>query len=104
MKFEAKEKFLELRARGMSFAQISAQIGVSKTTLIKWNREMAHALARLHSLHQAALLEKYQKMELVRFSVFANTLNAAVKELKTRHFSEMPLPELLICIKRLSKS
>jgi DNA-binding XRE family transcriptional regulator len=52
MKAESKEKFMELRAHGMSFAQISMQIGVSKTTLIKWNREMAQAIASLHSSYE----------------------------------------------------
>ena len=104
MKAAAKEKFVELRAHGMSFAQISTQIGVSKTTLIKWNREMVQAIASLHSSYQAELMEKYRKMRLARLSIFAKSLDSALNELKTRNFSEVPLPELLMCIKRLSKS
>ena len=42
-----KEKFIELRALGLSFDKISLEIGVSKPTLIKWNRECSKEVANL---------------------------------------------------------
>jgi hypothetical protein len=46
---ETKDKFLELRLKGHSLANISQAIGVSKTTLIEWNRESQEQLRQLRS-------------------------------------------------------
>lgn len=40
-----KEKFIELRARGLSFSKIAEAIGVSKPILIKWNSELGKEIA-----------------------------------------------------------
>ena len=34
-----KEKFIQLRAKGLSFDKIAKQIKISKPTLLKWSEE-----------------------------------------------------------------
>ena len=43
--FKEKEKFIEMRAQGISFAKISKEINVSKPILIEWNREFEKEIA-----------------------------------------------------------
>ena len=38
---ETQERFIELRAAGLSFEKIAAELGVCKTTLLKLNRKLA---------------------------------------------------------------
>ena len=39
---ETVQQFIELRAKGVSFARIAEQLGVAKSTLILWSREQQH--------------------------------------------------------------
>ena len=39
------QQFIELRARGISFAKIAQQLGVAKSTLVNWSREHRHLCA-----------------------------------------------------------
>ncbi len=55
---ETRDKFLELRARGLSLARIAGKIGVSKRTLIDWNREHAEELRALRAVQLEAIQEK----------------------------------------------
>lgn len=60
---ETKDKFIELRLKGVSLADIAKKIGVSKTTLVDWNQRYADELralrsAELESLH-ARILQSY---------------------------------------------
>ena len=42
---QTKEKFIELRARGLSFNKIAEEIEVSKPTLLKWSSEFSEEIA-----------------------------------------------------------
>jgi transposase-like protein len=61
---ETKDKFIELRLKGASLADIAKKIGVSKTTLVDWNQRYADELralrsAELESLHDR-ILQSYE--------------------------------------------
>jgi hypothetical protein len=55
---ELKTKFLELRARGVSYSQIAEAIGVSKPTLIQWGKSMAEEIADLQAAERELVREK----------------------------------------------
>jgi hypothetical protein len=90
-----KEKFIELRAQGLSFAKISAQIGVSKPILIKWNNEFRKEIANQRFLIAEELIEKYELMKVSRINIFAELLNKAIEELKKRDFETSSIKELI---------
>ena len=96
-----KEKFLELRAGGMSFAKISQAIGVSKPILIKWNLEFGKEIENRRFLAAEELIEQYNLMQMSRIQVFGEMLNRALDELKNRDFSLAPLKDLLTLINQL---
>ena len=90
-----KEKFIELRAQGLSFAKISAQIDVSKPILIKWNNEFRKEIANQRFLIAEELIEKYELMKVSRINIFAELLNKAIEELKKRDFETSSIKELI---------
>jgi len=55
---ELKTKFLELRARGVSYSHIAEAINVSKPTLIQWGKDMAEEIADLQAAEHELVREK----------------------------------------------
>lgn len=56
---ETKEKFVELRAKGLSFDRIAAELETSKQTLINWAKELENEISNLKKVELEALQEKY---------------------------------------------
>lgn len=78
------EKFIELRARGLSFEKIAQELGVSKPTLLKWERENDSRVAEARALELQGVLEKYQLMRSQRAEAFSSLLSSALLELRRR--------------------
>jgi hypothetical protein len=55
---ELRTRFVELRARNVSYDRISKEIGVSKPTLIQWGRVMADTIADLQAAEREMVKEK----------------------------------------------
>ena len=55
---DTKDRFIELRAAGKSLASIASNIGVSKSTLIDWNRRLQPEIRQLRALEFEAFYEK----------------------------------------------
>ena len=55
---DTRHRFIELRAQGWSLARIAAEIGVSKPTLIQWQRQFEREIMDLKSVELEALQEK----------------------------------------------
>lgn len=59
MKIKDKiESFIELRAHGKTYDEITAEIGVSKPTLVKWNREFKGEIKLVRQAFTRILVEK----------------------------------------------
>lgn len=90
-----KDKFIELRAQGLSFNKISDQIGVSKPVLIKWNNEFKKEIENQKFSIAEELLEKYELMKTNRIKIFAELLNKVIEELKKKDFTTSSIKELI---------
>lgn len=99
--FKEKEKFIEMRAQGISFAKISKEINVSKPILIEWNREFEKEIAHRQFLAAEELLEQYDLMRMARLERFTTLLNSALSELKKRNLELLSAKELLDLIRYL---
>ena len=55
---ETKNRFIELRALGLSYDKIAAETGVNKRTLMEWNREFADEIHDLRAAGRERLKEK----------------------------------------------
>ncbi len=56
---ETQQKFVDLRARGRSFARIAEELQVSKRTLIEWSRKFQFEIRNQRAIELEALRERY---------------------------------------------
>jgi hypothetical protein len=92
---EQQEKFIELRATGKSFRAISSELGVSKTTLIDWSKDLAEDISNQREVELDYLREEYKIGKQYRMKLYSNQLEALNKELEKRDFSDVPTPKLI---------
>jgi len=92
---EQKEQFVELRAKGISFAKISEELGVSKTTLIDWSKDLAEQIGNYKAIEIDALRERYKVGKEHRVELFSKQLEQIRTELATRNLSDVPTLKLL---------
>jgi DNA-binding XRE family transcriptional regulator len=92
---ETKEKFIELRAKGMSFDKIAKEIGKAKQTLIDWSKELQDEIANRKALELEALYEKYYLLKENRLQTFGDMLTKIKKEIEQRDLSDVPTDKLL---------
>lgn len=99
-----KQKFIELRAKGYSFAKIASETGVSKPTLISWSQDddVMRDVHNLKTLHIDELQEQYVMSKQHRISVFGDLLNRAKAELAERDLSDVPTDKLVAMVVKLS--
>jgi len=92
---DKQKKFIELRAKNRSFQSISEEIGVSKTTLIKWSKEFDYEISNLHNLELEALLEDYQATREQRIEYLGKIQDKILTELEKRDLSTVNTDKLL---------
>lgn len=89
-----KDQFVELRARGISFATISTQLNVSKGTLVAWSKDLKDHLANMRQIELEATREKYRMGAERRMESFARQLESVEAELSTRPLATVPTERL----------
>jgi len=79
---EEKQKFVELRAKGLSFERIAEEIKVSKPTLIKWSEELFHEVqeAQFYELESRAAAGKLQEVPTEKLLSMAEQLEKRVQQ------------------------
>ena len=92
---ETKEKFIELRAKGMSFDKIAKEIGKAKQTLIDWSKELKDEIENRKALELEALYESYYLLKENRLQTFGIMLTKIKKEIEQRDLSDVPTDKLL---------
>jgi len=103
---QTKEKFIELRAKGLSFDKISKELRTSKQTLINWSKELQEEIRNLKAIELEALQEKYFLTKEKRIELFGEGLKAIKEELEKRDLKDIPtgkLIELLLKYHRILK-
>ena len=92
---KTKERFIELRAKGLSFDKIAKDLKISKQTLIDWSKELQSEIANLKALELDTLYEEYYLLKENRLQTFGTMLNKIKKEVESRDLSEVPTDKLL---------
>jgi len=92
---ETKGRFIELRARGLSFDKISKELKVSKQTLIDWSRGLQEEIRNLKAIELEALQEKYFLTKEKRIELFGERLKAIKEELDKRNLTDVPTCKLI---------
>lgn len=101
---EEQEKFIELRARGLSFEKIATEIGVSKTTLIKWQVEFSTVISNLEYYELQQLLELHKLHRRANLEDTATLLESVNKAVKDRDLNKESLKDLLSLKRELIES
>ena len=102
-KQDLKNKFVTLRSQGKSFADISEQLSVDRTTLIDWSREQKTEIANLRSIEREALREKHGTNATGRIELLGYLIGKAKTELDKRDLSNVPTPKLMDFLLRAYK-
>ena len=92
---KTKQRFIELRAKGLSFDKIAKELKKSKPTLIDWSREFKEEIANLKALELEALQEEHYLSIKARLQSQAIIYNKLREEAESRDFSEIPTDKLL---------
>jgi len=91
---KTKERFIELRGQGLPLAKIAAEINVSKTTLINWERDFREEIDNLQAVELEAMYDKYYLSVRKKVEFFGDVLNRIQGELETRDLSTIPTEKL----------
>ena len=94
-KLDVKNKFVELRAKGLSIRKISEQLRHSPQTCLNWQGELEEEIAKLKALELEALYEKYHLLKEHRVKLLGEQIKAIQDELKKRDLSQTSTDKLL---------
>ena len=91
---QTKERFMELRGQGLPLAKIAAEIGVSKTTLINWDRDLKEDIDNLKAVELEAMYDKFYLSTRKQVEFFGDILSRIQREIETRDLSEISTEKL----------
>jgi len=91
-----REKFIELRAAGMSFERIAKELEVSKPTALKLGHDLEQDVKRLQYIQLETLAEKYQLLKVARVEAFAKMLAKIDSALESVDFEKLPAEKLVL--------
>lgn len=92
---ETKQKFIELRAKGLSFDKISNELNVSKQTLITWQSEFVEEINNLKAMELEALYEQFYLQKQDRIERFGKLLDRLHNEIELRDLKEVDTDKLI---------
>ena len=90
-----KQRFIELRAQGLSFDKIAKDLGKAKQTLIDWGKELEEQIRNLKAIELEAIYEKYFLLKEARLQSFGIVTQRIRQEIESRDFSDIPTEKLL---------
>ena len=100
---ETHQKFISLRARGVSFQRIAEELKVSKPTLIGWSRKFQYDIQNLRAIADEFLLEKWLFSLEARVNHLGEGPRKAEAELAKRSLSDLSTHQLMRLVERLKR-
>ncbi len=92
---KVKERFIELRAEGLSFDRIAQELDASKPTLMKWAKEFENEISELMFIEFESLFERYKMLRVERVRRYGEQLELIREALKERDLKDVPATKLL---------
>ena len=100
---ETIAQFIHLRASGLSYDKIAAQLNVSKPTLIGWSRKHQHTIANLVAIEREERLNQLLATSEERLRQLGEQLRAAEAELAKRDLTTLSTGRLLTHLESLRR-
>ena len=91
---ETKEAFVQMRAEGKSYQDISKALGVSKQTLIDWSKDLCEDIQNLKSIRMDALHEQFALTKEARIKTLGEALGRIKIEISKRDLSDVSTDRL----------
>ena len=91
---ETKNKFIEMRAEGRTFAKIAAELNISYNTAVNWSRELSDNISAAEAFKKEELIEKYRMTKEKKLEMYGERLLAIQDELAKRDLSDIPTNKL----------
>ena len=99
---QKRRRFIELRARGVSYRKIAAEINVATSTLVRWSQVFAVDIKNLEKIERELFEHEYLLDRKHRMKVYATQLNNIAQELMARDLKDVPTPRLFDLQKQLN--
>ncbi len=90
-----KNRFIELRAQGLTYDLIAQELNVSRRTLVYWSEIFRARIDALRAAYLESLLDKYSGLQENRIKVLGTKLNSLLQTLETRSLDSLPTGKLL---------
>ena len=92
---QKKSQFVQLRAKGLSYAKIAKELRVSTSTLTNWNQELQEEIAQAKAMELEALQEEYFILKEGRIRLLGDQLKAIQDEVSGRDLSKVSTERLM---------
>ena len=97
------QRFIELRAAGMTYARLMSELNVTKPTLIAWSRKHQFQIQNLKSIELEALGEKWLDSVTDRVNGLGEQLRKIEAELARREVGDLSTPQLYTLARSLRR-
>lgn len=94
-KLEVQNQFVELRARGNSYDNIAKTLGVSKSTLLSWSKDLSMAIENERNVAMDAIYEKHKLAKQHQMEMLGLQLSKVREELDKRDLAEVSTDKLV---------
>ena len=91
---ETQQKFVERRAQEWTYARISTELGVAKSTLIEWSRKFRFEINNRKALELDELHNRVLGSRQQRVSVLSEKLSRVEEELRKRNLADVSTARL----------
>lgn len=98
---EKQQKFIELRAEGLSFDEIAKKVNISKPTLIKWSKEFKDKIDEVSQIIEEQFLAEQRIKNIARAQKISEELDRAYTALSNTNYEDMSKKDLIITIEKL---
>lgn len=92
---ETRQKFIEMRAKGISFDKIAKELKIAKTTLIDWSKVYLTEIDNLKAIELEALQEQFYLTKTERIKLLGEIVERFRREIKKRNLSDVPTDKLI---------
>src|SRR3954453_11868978 len=96
-------KFIELRAKGFSLAQIATELNVCKRTLVNWGHKLGNQIHAQYALEQEALREQLIGFREQRLRRQGELLAQVEAELQKRSLADLSTARLFTMAESLRR-
>lgn len=90
-----QQKFITLRADGMSYDKIAMALKVSKTTLIKWSKEHEAQIKELQFLAMETIKRNFNRSIQSRYETLLTHIQKIDSAITSADLSKAPIKDLI---------